>query len=296
MSRARFFMLAALAAAAPAFAQFTFSDNFDTGPSPRWSNLRGNWFGHDGVYDAAAPTNAPPTHTSLPWSLGDLTLDVDIRAFSDGGIWLHSDAAARNGVLLVTGGGGWGTGNRDAQSGNSLYFHTVHNDSYSGIVNRVFPGITPGENDHLRVTIVGGTYSVYLNGSATPATTIVTDDFPTGRVGLYDYSSIQTFDNFSVTSTTLPGDANRNGRIDPDDFALTDRGFAKSLTGWTNGDFNADNVVNAADYAILDASAAAAPAPSSLVVPEPASFARAAILLAAIAPATARRRTSPSAS
>src|SRR5439155_1109026 len=85
-------------------------------------------------------------------------------------------------IFLSPGGGGWGSGNRDGQSGNSLYFHTVHNDAYSGITNRVFPGITPGNNYHLHVTVVGNTYSVYLDHAATPAVTLTTPDFPTGRV------------------------------------------------------------------------------------------------------------------
>jgi hypothetical protein len=52
----------------------------------------------------------------------------------------------------------------------------------------------------------------------------------------------------------LPGDANEDGRIDPDDYALTDRGFRMNRTGWENGDFNLDGVVDAADYLLLDTS------------------------------------------
>ena len=52
----------ALAAAAmwtgSARAQFAFTDTFTGTPSPLWSNLRGNWGAHDGVYDAASPTNS----------------------------------------------------------------------------------------------------------------------------------------------------------------------------------------------------------------------------------------------
>lgn len=51
----------------------------------------------------------------------------------------------------------------------------------------------------------------------------------------------------------LPGDANQDGRITTDDYALFDRGQAKHLSGWNNGDFNGDNVVNTQDHVILDA-------------------------------------------
>lgn len=56
---------------------------------------------------------------------------------------------------------------------------------------------------------------------------------------------------------TVSGDANLDGRLTADDFARLDRGFARHLTGWINGDFNYDNVVNAADYQIINAAWAA---------------------------------------
>jgi hypothetical protein len=54
------------------------------------------------------------------------------------------------------------------------------------------------------------------------------------------------------TPGPIPGDANLNGTLDRDDYSLIDRGFADSLTGFSNGDFNRDGSINAADYAILD--------------------------------------------
>lgn len=56
----------------------------------------------------------------------------------------------------------------------------------------------------------------------------------------------------------LPGDANGDGVVNADDYALIDRGYAAHLTGWSNGDFNGDNVINAADYLIIDEAYAAA--------------------------------------
>ncbi|HZZ43008.1 MAG TPA: dockerin type I domain-containing protein [Tepidisphaeraceae bacterium] len=74
----------------------------------------------------------------------------------------------------------------------------------------------------------------------------------------FDNSSLSIINNPNGTQSLidtinpLPGDANGDGRINADDYALTDRGFAKHLTGFSNGDFNNDGVVNAADYMILD--------------------------------------------
>ena len=42
--------------------------------------------------------------------------------------------------------------------------------------------------------------------------------------------------------------------MNADDYTLIDRGFAKGLTGWSNGDFNYDSMINAADYMMIDTS------------------------------------------
>jgi hypothetical protein len=51
----------------------------------------------------------------------------------------------------------------------------------------------------------------------------------------------------------INGDATLDERISADDYALLDRGLDKHLTGWANGDFNGDGVVNSADYLLIDA-------------------------------------------
>ncbi|HZZ43509.1 MAG TPA: dockerin type I domain-containing protein [Tepidisphaeraceae bacterium] len=55
---------------------------------------------------------------------------------------------------------------------------------------------------------------------------------------------------------TWLGDANLDGKINADDFAMIDRGFAKHMAAgtayWSDGDFNYDGVVNSADYMIID--------------------------------------------
>jgi hypothetical protein len=63
----------------------------------------------------------------------------------------------------------------------------------------------------------------------------------------------QTVDATSLLlKYTWYGDANLDGKVDADDYALIDRGMAAGLTGWLNGDFNYDGVVNTADYVLID--------------------------------------------
>jgi hypothetical protein len=63
----------------------------------------------------------------------------------------------------------------------------------------------------------------------------------------------QTVDATSLlVKYTYYGDANFDGQITPDDFSLLDRGRTRGLTGWINGDFNYDNVIDNADQALID--------------------------------------------
>jgi hypothetical protein len=56
------------------------------------------------------------------------------------------------------------------------------------------PGVT---SFHLRLEAIGGTYAVYLNGSATPIASVISDRFRSGQVSLYSYGP-QTYDNVKL--------------------------------------------------------------------------------------------------
>jgi hypothetical protein len=182
-------------------AQIIFSDNFDAGASAQWNNLRGGWFAANGVYDTQFPQNIPPTFTGLPFVLANFAVDVDINQVADGGLWLRCDATGTNGVVLVTGGHGWGGGARGGNAGRSLYWHVVTPANWSSppILNEAFNVFTnPGvQNVHLRVEVVGNLYSAFVDGATNATTTLLETDntYSTGHVGLYDFSE-QTFDNF----------------------------------------------------------------------------------------------------
>jgi hypothetical protein len=57
----------------------------------------------------------------------------------------------------------------------------------------------------------------------------------------------------SVTSfQVLAGDADHNGVIDFNDYAIIDFGFNTHLSGWNNGDFDGNGLIDFDDYAIID--------------------------------------------
>jgi hypothetical protein len=166
---------------------FTFADNFAPGPSPLWNNYSGNWAASGGHYYAQAPSDNPLTFSGLPFDLTDYTLTVTVNAVWDGGVWLRSNADSPqygDSIVLIIGGQGYGQGLRGGNAGTSVYFATPSGQFVNG-VNGV---LTPGGTYTFTVTVQGDTYSVYINGSKTPVTTLVLVDstFSHGQVGFYD--------------------------------------------------------------------------------------------------------------
>ncbi|HZZ43359.1 MAG TPA: hypothetical protein VFE58_10510 [Tepidisphaeraceae bacterium] len=104
------------------------------------------------------------------------------------------------------------------------------------------------------------------NGPGIASTAAATDAQQRTTIGYAEASQLlglsgaatATWSGQTVDATSLLlkytwyGDANMDGKVDADDYALIDRGRAKGLTGWINGDFNYDGVVNSADYMLMD--------------------------------------------
>jgi hypothetical protein len=72
-------------------------------------------------------------------------------------------------------------------------------------------------------------------------------------MGLMDASFNQATQDTSQDFFVLAGDANHDGVIDGDDYAMIDAGFNLGKTGFSHGDFNYDGVIDGDDYAIIDA-------------------------------------------
>lgn len=198
----RFMLLStalAFALASPVSASVIFSDDFDSGASPLWGNQFGNWTASGGVYFAQSPTNSPLTFSLLPFVVDDAIVDVDVNGASDGGIWLRANADRSTGVILIVGG--------QSHSGRGLYWHIGPN--YGTILNPSASLFNQGDNVHVQIVVSGDTYAAYLNGSATPATTLVTSSVASGFVGLYDFTGHafgrqQDFDNFVLSTAAVP--------------------------------------------------------------------------------------------
>jgi hypothetical protein len=167
-----------------------FSDDFATGPSPLWGNESGGWAASGSGYYATSPNNAPNAFSSLPFELSDFSVDFDINDVSDGGIFLRAASVPGStfgiqGILLNF---------KVPDGGGRAYWHIFYDGATVSVpLNPEY--LDYGPNPHLHVEVSGDTYSVFVNGSSTPLTTLTSSTFSKGRVALYDFSS-QTFGNF----------------------------------------------------------------------------------------------------
>lgn len=239
----------------------SFSDNFSP-PSALWSNTSGNWTASGGQYYAQNPHNTPPpAATLLPFDLTDFSFTVTVNSLADGGFFVGSDPALRNGILIVTGGLGYGQGQRGGNAGTALYYHDITNGQYSGVNGEVDQVFTPGDNYALKVTAEGSQLEVYVNGSTTPSLDFNDPTYTHGEIGVYDdqpniggggSGPNQTFSNFSLTGTVvLPGDADLDGMVGFDDLVTLARNYGKNNAKWQDGDFNGDGNVGFDDLVIL---------------------------------------------
>lgn len=183
--------------------------------------------------------------------------------------------------LLTNGGGigsflGGGNGNTVAGSnGINLAIDNSNTAGVSGATGGVVgpssgAGVTTGIELDIPLSVLGNPtglvkVAAFVNGQGHDyISNQVLGTLPDGYGSLAEprTADFSTYagNQYFIVYLTLPGDANSNGKIDADDYAILDRGFARynagaiaaSDAGWTDGDFNGDGVVDAADYFLID--------------------------------------------
>ncbi len=237
-------LLGGVCAAACAQSQLILDDTFAPAPSALWYSVRGDWTYSGGLYYASQPGNIPPTAAMLPFELGDCDVYVDLSRIRDGGVWLHANTDATNGILLVTGGY---TGTYPG-----FYWHVVTNGSYGPAFGFSGNVLTLGTDVSFHVRIRGPVYEVFLDGNPNPVTSMNDSNFASGRVGLYDFAPYpeESFDRVTiyVPPTCVP-DYNQDGGADLGDIL----DLAADIAGGTasfppnSPDFNGDGSSDLSD-------------------------------------------------
>ena len=115
---------------------------------------------------------------------------------------------------------------------------------------------------------VGRQFDLFDWGSTAPS-----GSFVFSSPYLWDTSALYTSGH--VTLIADPGDADLDRRVTIADYLAIDRGFARGLTGWANGDFDGSSAIDAVDYFIIDQAYLSqfGPAAIHVGIPEPEAVA-----------------------
>ncbi len=176
-----------------------FSDVFDGTegqPDPDWNNEYA-FVVDGGAYNAVSPNNNPLAITTIKdLTITEATVQVDMLGARDGGIIVHGQGLAPNGnmegVLLVV----------NPNSGFVYWHVTVGGTNFVSYAQESLP-VAPGTDLRIVLQITGNTYSADLyqlsNLNFITNTTLVSNTYASGKVGLYDFNGPQKFDNVIVT-------------------------------------------------------------------------------------------------
>lgn len=199
----------------PMFIDFDSPQNADL-----FGNERGDWSISNGAYAANAPAiYANNAYSSFDLPQSDFLIELDVvnathlNFDTNGGIYLRSSLPQGlpypRGIALAFGEAyPWG--------GGDVYWHRNYGSGYNGAQNAAHSVYTAGQTLHLRIEVRGDTYTCWANDSLTPTTSIVTPDFPAGKIAFLDGVANGTaFDNIFVQTLTNcePGSGNEPVRV-----------------------------------------------------------------------------------
>jgi len=201
--------------------------------------------------------------------------------------------AQLNGLTIAGSASGW-KGVVDL-SNNDLIVHS--GDNGEAVAMTIASQVASGRGANGAWTGTGITSSAAAASPSNMALAVVLNDTNqtgslsgTPLVGTLPFNNgLATFDGQSVADGdvlvkyTYYGDALLSGNVIAADYIQIDDGFESHLTGWYNGDFNYDGVINGDDYTLIDnafnsqgsvsvTSAVFVPTEMIAVVPEPASL------------------------
>jgi PEP-CTERM motif len=126
----------------------------------------------------------------------------------------------------------------------------VHNGSLANITSQLKEGYNLSGGGP---TFWNGSEGIVCSTASGILTGLGVEQNSSGGVAI-----VTSFDGQTVGTTdvlvkyTYMGDANLDGVINMDDYALIDNGFNNHLTGWRNGDFNYDGTIDSNDYILID--------------------------------------------
>ncbi len=192
-------LLSDITFAASAHAQVIFSDNFtlsNGSADANWTISSGTWAVNNGRYSSGTHSAATPITASFAntAALTDFNVNTDIIGSQDGGFLLRAQDANNLIALIVR------------PNFSDAYWHVRQGGNWGSILNPITLGFAAQSNLHVGINVVGSQYTAIIsNGTTSQTLALNSSTYTTGKVGLYNFGSSESFDNFVITSTPEPG-------------------------------------------------------------------------------------------
>lgn len=159
------------------------------------------------------------------------------------------------------------------------------------VADDLFPGNSPAiwaNNALLASGTFGATRPSFLTTSGTLAAGA--NEFVAGAASATNFGTTSVRGDGVATDGLLPGDANRSGTVDGNDFSILALNF-NTAGGWDEGNFDSSPMVDGNDFSALALNFnGSATAPAISAVPEPTTMTLAALMLVSLASAGRRSR------
>jgi autotransporter-associated beta strand protein len=154
-------------------------------------------------------------------------------------------------TLSIAGATGAWTSTLDLANNDAIVSANGSGTSIATITNQLAQGYNGGAWNG---NGAGGIISTAAAADTTHLTAlgVLLNDNGSGSPLVTTFDGQTTGDGDVLIKYTYYGDALLTGSVTSADYGQIDNGFLNSLTGWQNGDFDYDGVVNGSDYTLID--------------------------------------------
>jgi autotransporter-associated beta strand protein len=219
---------------------------------------------------AAANNNNPLELKGAITGVGGIT-KVGLNSVTLSGAQTYAGATAVTGGTLLIGGNSTGSSSLSVSDGATVQLKAGSNVTLkAGSLNLNASGkldladgklvIGTTTPDQLTTYIAAGRNGGSWNAAAGLTTSNSLDSLhgigfaPANVAGVTTWGAATGLTTETVVGIAAYGDLNMDGKVNADDYVRLDRGNAKHLTGWFNGDVDYSGAVDSADYLLVDTS------------------------------------------
>ncbi|QDU58937.1 DUF4185 domain-containing protein [Aeoliella mucimassa] len=167
-------------------------DSFTDGDPVEWITYDGDWSSDNGAWSVEAAFGSSAKAVALGVVNETTCVEVDVTASGGDAGLLFRGSEYHTGTDQFA---GYYAG---IQPGTGVVLGRMDQGSWALLASATMP-IVAGQNYHLKVIAEGDLIEVYLDDMTTPCFAVVDATYGSGTTGLRAFSSVATWDNFSIS-------------------------------------------------------------------------------------------------